>query len=152
MKRLGTVAASLLLSALVLTAAGFVAVSNTIHLKFVITCSPGSNNICLSILGAPTYTPQGAFLEVVAYTLLVTSITSQILTNQFINTTIFSAPAGVTFTLNNMNATLPTTFSSPTQWRNGPFSLAPLGHATGVFQLIINATGLPQLGAGQYDV
>lgn len=136
---------------LIVSAAGLAVQSNTAHLKFTLGCG-GGLPVCVSIVGTATFAPFATTSEMVNYTLQVQSVSASTLSTLYLNTTVFNGPMGVTYRFNNLNSTLPTSRSLPTQWLSGPFNLAPGAHFAGLFQLYINGSGLPLLTIGQYDI
>lgn len=142
------------LTLLIAAAAAFVQQSPTQHFKFTVGCS--GYPICVFVINPTTpgfsLGTASAFVSNMNYTLNIVSSSSASFTSLYLNTTIFSAPPGVSFRLNNLNATLPTTFSSGTQWRNGPFNLGANGSTRALFQLFLNSTGVPIGSVGQYDI
>jgi hypothetical protein len=143
------------LSLIVIAAAvGYVQQSNTQHLKFSLGCS--GFPICVYVISptAPGFTlgTPAATVVNMNITLNIVSTSNTVFSNLYLNTTIFNAPAGITFRWNNLNATLPTTFTSANQWRNGPFALSANGSTRGLFQLFINSTAVANGPIGQYDI
>jgi hypothetical protein len=113
------------------TAAGTVYIidSNTAHVKWSLACG-GAGPICVlfqGLAGNATYA---------TYTVSILNTGTQTLSNQFINTTVYSGPAHVVYNLNG---------TSGTSWLFGPYSFSPSLRYNYDFQLKYNGT------FGSYD-
>jgi len=118
-----------ILTAVFATAAATVYVidSNTAHITWTLSCGTG-NTVCVffgSLAGNST---------LVNYSIRI--LATQVVSNQYINTTIYSTPQNIAYYLNG---------TLGTHWLNGPYNFTANRYFPFAFQLKYNGT------AGSYD-
>jgi hypothetical protein len=101
--------------------------SNTTHIMWTLSCGSG-NTVCVffgSLAGNSTS---------VNYSIRI--LATQTISNQYINTTVYSTPPNIAYYLNG---------TLGTQWLNGPYNFTANRYYPFAFQLKYNGT------AGSYD-